>query len=104
MSGMVEKRGAGYWMTHLGLIIGLLFIFFPIWLAFIASTVSQPEIVKPPMPLLPGDQFFENYRKALVAGVIAGSGVRDTAGLCQPAAGASCQHVPQRGGTRGLLG
>ena len=49
---MVEKRGAGYWMTHVGLIIGLLFVFFPIWLAFVASTVSQPEIVRPPMPLL----------------------------------------------------
>ncbi|WP_108482482.1 sn-glycerol-3-phosphate ABC transporter permease UgpE [Oceaniglobus ichthyenteri] len=66
---MVEKRGLGHWMTHLGLIIGLLFIFFPIWLAFVASTVTQPEIVKPPMPLLPGDQFFSNYRKALVSGV-----------------------------------
>src|SRR5690606_7176940 len=69
MSGMVEKRGLGHWMTHLGLIVGLLFIFFPIWLAFVASTVTQPETVKPPMPLLPGDQFFANYRKALVAGV-----------------------------------
>ncbi|TYB91313.1 sn-glycerol-3-phosphate ABC transporter permease UgpE [Oceaniovalibus sp. ACAM 378] len=66
---MVERRGLGHWMTHLGLIIGLLFIFFPIWLAFVASTVTQPEIVRPPMPLLPGDQFFTNYRKALVAGV-----------------------------------
>ena len=28
--GMVEKRGAGLWLTHLGLIIGLFFIFFPI--------------------------------------------------------------------------
>ncbi len=67
--GMVEKRGAGLWLTHLGLIIGLLFIFFPIWLAFVASTVEQQEIVRPPMPLLPGDQFFENYSKALFAGV-----------------------------------
>ena len=58
--GMVEKRGAGYWLTHLGLIIGVLFIFFPIWLAFVASTVSQPEIVHPPMPLWPGDQLWEN--------------------------------------------
>lgn len=68
-SGMVEKRGAGLWLTHLGLIIGVAFIFFPIWLAFVASTVSQPEIVRPPMPLWPGDQFFENYSKALTAGV-----------------------------------
>ena len=68
-SGMVEKRGAGLWLTHLGLIIGVAFIFFPIWLAFVASTVTQPEIVRPPMPLLPGDQFFENYSKALTSGV-----------------------------------
>ena len=67
--GMVEKRGSGLWLTHLGLIIGILFIFFPIWLAFVASTVSQPEIVKPPMPLWPGDQFFENYKRALVSGI-----------------------------------
>ncbi len=67
--GMVEKRGAGLWLTHLGLIIGVAFIFFPIWLAFVASTVSQPEIVRPPMPLLPGDRFFENYGKALTSGI-----------------------------------
>jgi sn-glycerol 3-phosphate transport system permease protein len=67
--GMVEKRGAGLWMTHLGLIIGVAFIFFPIWLAFVASTVDQQEIVRPPMPLLPGDQFFANYGKALTSGV-----------------------------------
>lgn len=69
MSGMVEKRGVGLWLTHLGLIIGVLVIVFPIWLAFVASTVTQPEIVQPPMPVWPGDQFFENYSKALVAGV-----------------------------------
>ena len=67
--GMVERRGSGYWLTHLGLIVGVAFIFFPIWLAFVASTVSQPEIVRPPMPILPGDKFFENYARALSAGV-----------------------------------
>ena len=40
MSGMVEKRGAGYWLTHLGLIIGIGIICFPIYLAFVASTVT----------------------------------------------------------------
>ncbi len=49
-NGMVEKRGAGLWLTHLGLIAGVLVIFFPIWLAFVASTVTQPEIARPPMP------------------------------------------------------
>ncbi len=67
--GMVEKRGSGYWLTHLGLIIGLLFVFFPIWLAFVASTVSQADIIRPPMPLLPGDQLVANYSKALLSGI-----------------------------------
>ena len=68
-NGMVERRGAGIWLTHLGLIVGIAFIFFPIWLAFVASTVEQQEIVRPPMPLLPGDQFFANYARALTSGV-----------------------------------
>ena len=67
--GMVEKRGAGLWLTHVFMILGVLVIFFPIWLAFVASTVTQPEIVKPPMPLWPGDQMWENYSKALFSGV-----------------------------------
>jgi sn-glycerol 3-phosphate transport system permease protein len=69
MSGMVEKRGRGYWLTHAGLILGVLVVFFPIYLAFVASTVTQPEIVRPPMPLIPGGHFFENYREALVSGI-----------------------------------
>ncbi len=68
-TGMVEKRGRGLWLTHLGLIIGVAFIFFPIWLAFVASTVEQQDIVRPPMPLLPGDKLFENYARALTSGV-----------------------------------
>ena len=69
INGMVEKRGSGLWLTHVFMIIGVLIIFFPIWLAFVASTVTQPEIVKPPMPLWPGNQFWENYSKALFSGV-----------------------------------
>ncbi|MCH2094331.1 MAG: sn-glycerol-3-phosphate ABC transporter permease UgpE [Rhodobacteraceae bacterium] len=66
---MVEKHGLGLWMTHALMILGVLVIFFPIWLAFVASTVSQPEIVSPPMPIWPGDLFWENYKAALFAGV-----------------------------------
>lgn len=68
-SGMVERRGAGLWLTHIGLVVGILLICFPIYIAFVASTVTQPEIVRPPLPLVPGDRIFENYRDALVAGV-----------------------------------
>lgn len=67
--GMVERRGAALWLSHLFMICGVLLVFFPIWLAFVASTVTQPEIVRPPMPLLPGEHFWENYKAALFAGV-----------------------------------
>ncbi|WP_121023252.1 sn-glycerol-3-phosphate ABC transporter permease UgpE [Litoreibacter meonggei] len=66
---MVEKRGVGHYFTHVGLIIGVLVIFFPIWLAFVASTVTQSDIISPPMPLWPGDQFLTNYSKALTSGI-----------------------------------
>lgn len=69
VAGMVEKRGSALWLTHLFMIAGVLVVFFPIWLAFVASTVTQPEIVSPPMPLLPGGHFLENYIKALFSGV-----------------------------------
>ncbi|MFZ3584319.1 sn-glycerol-3-phosphate ABC transporter permease UgpE [Loktanella sp. DJP18] len=66
---MVEKRGWGLWGSHLLMIAGVLVVFFPIWLAFVASTVTQSEITQPPMPLWPGDQFIANYREALFEGV-----------------------------------
>ena len=68
-TGMVERRGASVWLTHLAMIAGVLVIFFPIWLAFVASTVTQPEIASPPMPVWPGSHFWENYRAALFSGV-----------------------------------
>lgn len=69
LPGMVEKRGRSLWLTHLLMILGVLIVFFPIWLAFVASTITQQEIAQAPMPLLPGDHFIENYTRALFAGV-----------------------------------
>jgi len=69
MSGMVEKTGVGTWLTHLALIIGISIICFPIYLAFVASSVSQSELTLPPMPLLPGNQLVENFREALFTGI-----------------------------------
>jgi sn-glycerol 3-phosphate transport system permease protein len=66
---MVEKRGGAIWLTHALMMFGILVVFFPIWLAFVASTVTQSEIVSPPMPLWPGGHFFENYSRALFNGV-----------------------------------
>ena len=66
---MVEKQGAGRWLIHLCMIFGIAVVCFPIYLAFIASTVEQSQIVHPPMPLLPGSHFIENYSSALFSGV-----------------------------------
>lgn len=67
--GMVEKRGSSLWLTHLLMIFGVLIVFFPIWLAFVASTVTQQEISQAPMPIWPGEHFIENYTRALFSGV-----------------------------------
>tara|TARA_B100002051_G_scaffold151821_1_gene143648 strand:- start:667 stop:1536 length:870 start_codon:yes stop_codon:yes gene_type:complete len=67
--GMVEKRGSGLWLTHVLMIVGVLVIFFPIWLAFVASTHTQQEIAQAPMPVMPGSHLIENYSDALFSGV-----------------------------------
>ena len=52
---MVEKKKSGYWLTHLGLILGVLFIFFPVWLTFVASTVTQDAMMQPTTACPAGD-------------------------------------------------
>ncbi len=69
MSSMVERNGVGTVISHVGLIIGIAIVCFPIYLAIIASTVEQQDIVSPPLPLLPGGHFIENYKEALLSGV-----------------------------------
>ena len=71
MNGMVEKKNMGLWLTHTALIIGICIICFPIYVAFIASTVTQADLISPPMPLVPGSHFFENYQQALLSGMSA---------------------------------
>ncbi|MGR3541176.1 MAG: sn-glycerol-3-phosphate ABC transporter permease UgpE [Hasllibacter sp.] len=66
---MVERRGRSLWLTHALLILGVLIVFFPIWLAFVASTVTQPKIAPPPLPRLPRDHLQEQYPRARFAGV-----------------------------------
>ncbi len=67
--GMVEERGRSIWLTHALMIVGVAVIFFPIWMALVASTVTQQDIVQPPMRLLPGPHAVENYTKAFFSGV-----------------------------------
>jgi len=70
---MVENRP---WLTvfaHAVLILGVVVVAFPLYVTFVASTLTLDQIVSVPMPLLPGDQFLENYSQVLSAGSTKGS-------------------------------
>src|SRR5688572_14312342 len=58
---MIEKRPLGTLIAHFILIVGIIVVAFPIYYTFIASTKTTPEIMAPPMSLLPGGHLVENY-------------------------------------------
>ena len=59
-----------YYVT---LSIGVLVVAFPLYITFVASTLSLDQILSVPMPLIPGDQFVNNYLQVLTAGSTRGS-------------------------------
>jgi sn-glycerol 3-phosphate transport system permease protein len=65
---MVENRPFLNFLTHLVLIIGVLMVVFPVYLAFIASTHGPTDFMSGIVPLLPGDQFSANYGYLLGTG------------------------------------
>ncbi len=66
---MVENRPWVTFLTHIMLVVGVLVMAFPIYLTFVASTHTLPELLDRPMPVLPGSHFIENYTTALTSGV-----------------------------------
>ena len=50
------------------LTLGVLVVAFPLYITFIASTLTMEQVLQAPMPLLPGDQFINNYTRVLTAG------------------------------------
>ncbi len=72
---MVEGRPLLAWLAHAVMILGMLLVAFPLYLAFVASTHTAQAIVQTPMPLLPGLNMWETYKTALLGqDVSAGSG------------------------------
>ena len=51
--------------AHAVLIVGLIVVAFPIYYAFVGSSLSVREILRPPLPFLPGEYLIDNYREAL---------------------------------------
>ena len=70
---MVENRP---WMTafyYVVLTLGVLIVAFPLYITFIASTLTMEQVLQAPMPVTPGDQFINNYTRVLTAGSTRGS-------------------------------
>ncbi|MBM6594772.1 sn-glycerol-3-phosphate ABC transporter permease UgpE [Microvirga pudoricolor] len=65
---MVENRPFRTFMAYLTLIVGVVVVAFPVYLAIMASTFDTATIINGNMPLTPGDQAPENYTRALFYG------------------------------------
>ncbi|MBP8230384.1 MAG: sn-glycerol-3-phosphate ABC transporter permease UgpE [Xylophilus sp.] len=71
---MVERSKTLGFLAHAIMVLGVLIVAFPLYLAFVASTHTAQEIVQVPMPMLPGSHMWETYKTALMgSGTGAGS-------------------------------
>lgn len=65
---MVENRPGLTLISHLFILLAIVAVCFPIYLAFVASTQSASEVLQVPLSLMPGDQMWQNYASALTGG------------------------------------
>lgn len=66
---MVENRPFLNILSHLVLILGVVIVAFPVYLAFIASTRGPTDFTSGVIPLLPGPHMVDNYRTMFTAGL-----------------------------------
>ncbi len=67
---MIERRPVATFISHAVLVVGVLLVAFPLFLAIIASTQSADQIAQSnPLSLMPGTDMLETYRLALFGGV-----------------------------------
>ena len=72
---MIERRPVLDFVAHAVLILGVLVVAFPVYLAIIASTQTASQIATShPMSLLPGSNMANSYRLALWGGKVEGGG------------------------------
>ena len=66
---MIERRPVAKFFSHAVLILGVLLVAFPLYLALVASTQTQEQIAASrPLSLIPGSNALESYRIALFGG------------------------------------
>ncbi len=62
---MVENRFGLRLLSHAVLWLGVLLVALPLWVAFVASTQAEGDLVSGTLSLWPGDHFLDNYRAVL---------------------------------------
>src|SRR5207302_5917153 len=70
---MVTARSS-VWVPHAVLVTGLVLVLFPVYVAFVGSTLTASDILDPPMTLVPGSHLIENFARALGSGTVKTSG------------------------------
>ncbi|MEP7157004.1 MAG: sn-glycerol-3-phosphate ABC transporter permease UgpE [Betaproteobacteria bacterium] len=70
---MVENRPWVTFIAHFTLLIGVIIVAFPLYITFVASTLTLDQINQVPMRLLPGDAMIDNYMQVLTGGSTRGS-------------------------------
>ncbi len=61
---MIERTPVLNFVTHAILVGGLLVAFLPMWLVFVAATLTIEQINSPPISLIPGGELFANLSAA----------------------------------------
>ena len=70
---MVEHRPLGSIVSHLVLIAGVAIVALPLYVGFVASTLSFDQVTAVPMQMTPGTHLLQNYGDVLLHGSTAGS-------------------------------
>ena len=65
---MIERRPFLNVVRHAVLIVAVAVILFPVYVAFVASTLSFDQVLHVPMQLWPGGHLLENYADVMVHG------------------------------------
>jgi sn-glycerol 3-phosphate transport system permease protein len=65
---MIERRPLLDLLSHLVLMLGVLIVAFPLYIALVASTQTAEQAAAAPMSLLPGSHFLDNYGAVIAKG------------------------------------
>ncbi|EBX4817015.1 glycerol-3-phosphate transporter, partial [Salmonella enterica subsp. enterica serovar Newport] len=66
---MIGQSPIRTFIAHALLILGVIIVAFPIYSTFVGSSLTLQQILRPPLPLIPGDQLVNNYSEALFGGI-----------------------------------